>query len=380
MSDSPLKLEIVQGDVLEYRADVLGLKYAQHYYGSDEAVSKLLLKKGVAEEEELKPGPGKYVWIHAGRVLPSPRVLFVGVPPLIHFGYGDIADWARRVIAITGRDYPDAEHVAITLHGPGYGLDEIEALHAELRGVVTSVQAGEAPAGLSRVSIVERKPGRVERLRAALAELAPTGSVSTKGEPAAALLDLSRYALASLGAKPTGKKASASRRSSWPKQGTRSVQPAPSSEVVRFAHGVARTNLQTNEQVERKPRAFVAMPFSPDMEDVFYYGIQNPVRQLGYVCERVDQEAFTGDILYQVKSRIENAEVVIADLTGANPNVFLEVGYAWGKARPTVLVIKKAEQMRFDVQGQRCLQYQSIKDLETRLTNELKNLPPTKKR
>jgi len=121
------------------------------------------------------------------------------------------------------------------------------------------------------------------------------------------------------------------------------------------------------------------MPFAPEMEDVFYYGIQTPVRQLGYICERVDQEAFIGDILDQVKSRIENAEVVIADLTGANPNVYLEIGYAWGKARPTVLVIKKSDELRFDVQGQRCLQYQSIKDLETRLTNELKNLPPSKK-
>jgi len=121
------------------------------------------------------------------------------------------------------------------------------------------------------------------------------------------------------------------------------------------------------------------MPFSSDMEDVFYYGIQNAVRELGYICERVDQEAFTGDILDQVRSRIENAEIVIADLTGANPNVYLEIGYAWGKSRPTVLVINKADKPGFDVQGQRCLRYQNIKDLETRLTNELKSLPPSKK-
>ena len=121
------------------------------------------------------------------------------------------------------------------------------------------------------------------------------------------------------------------------------------------------------------------MPFSSEMEDVFYFGIQNPVRQLGYICERVDQEAFTGDILDQVRSRIENAELVIADLTGANPNVYLEVGYAWGKARPTVLVINKSDELRFDVHGQRCLRYQSIKHLENQLSNELKNLPPNKK-
>ena len=80
-----------------------------------------------------------------------------------------------------------------------------------------------------------------------------------------------------------------------------------------------------------------------------------------------------------MRSRIENAELVIADLTGANPNVYLEVGYAWGKARPTVLVINKSDELRFDVHGQRCLRYQSIKHLENQLSNELKNLPPNKK-
>jgi hypothetical protein len=138
--------------------------------------------------------------------------------------------------------------------------------------------------------------------------------------------------------------------------------------------------LQSAATVENKPRAFVAMPFSDDMEDVFYYGIQNPVRQLGYICERVDQEAFTGDILDQVKMRIENAEVVIADLTGSNPNVYLEVGYAWGKGRPTVLVANKKDELKFDVRGQKCLKYQSIKDLEKLLTTELMGLGSRKGR
>ena len=39
MSDSNLIVEVVQGDVLDFAADVLALKYAQHYYGSDQAVS-----------------------------------------------------------------------------------------------------------------------------------------------------------------------------------------------------------------------------------------------------------------------------------------------------------------------------------------------------
>lgn len=111
-----------------------------------------------------------------------------------------------------------------------------------------------------------------------------------------------------------------------------------------------------------------------DMDDVFYYGIQQPVRAVGFLCERVDQEAFLGDILDRVKQKIETAAVVIAELTGANPNVYLEIGYAWGKGVPALLLLKDGQELRFDVRGQRCLKYERIRDLEESLAKELQEL------
>lgn len=324
MSDSKTALDIIEGDVLEFRADVLGLKYAQHYYGSDKAVSSLLVERGASRAEKLRPSPGKHVWIDPKSLLAARRVLFIGVPALENFGYPEIEQFAFEVLRISAQELPDSQHVAITLHGAGYGLDEVEALYSELRGLTKALRAGKGPAHLARISIVERSPDRVQRLRAALAEVSST-VLSLPGFTGAA------------------------------------VDPT-------------NLNLQSTAKVASKPRVFVAMPFSKGMEDVFYFGIQNPVRELGYICERVDQEAFTGDILQQVRSRIEDADIVIADLTGKNPNVYLEVGYAWGKSRPTVLLIKNTEELPFDVRGQRCLIYETIRDLELRLTNELKNL------
>ena len=123
---------------------------------------------------------------------------------------------------------------------------------------------------------------------------------------------------------------------------------------------------------ERKPHIFVAMPFAEDFGDLFEYGIQRPVRDLGFLCERVDQDVFTGDILERIKSQIETSAAIIAVLTGANPNVYLEVGYAWGKERPTILVTQ--EDPRFDLQGQRYLRYRRIKDVEEMLTRDLRVL------
>ena len=98
------------------------------------------------------------------------------------------------------------------------------------------------------------------------------------------------------------------------------------------------------------------------------------VKEAGFICERADISSFTGDIMSWVRKRIESSTLVIADLTGANPNVYLEVGYAWGAGIPTVLVMRNTEELKFDVQGQRCLKYNRIKDLEKGLASELKNL------
>jgi nucleoside 2-deoxyribosyltransferase len=75
-----------------------------------------------------------------------------------------------------------------------------------------------------------------------------------------------------------------------------------------------------------------------------------------------------------VRTRIETASVVIAELSDANPNVYLEVGYAWGKGRPTILLVKDEKALQFDVRGQRCLVYERIKDLEDMLAQELKGM------
>jgi nucleoside 2-deoxyribosyltransferase len=99
-----------------------------------------------------------------------------------------------------------------------------------------------------------------------------------------------------------------------------------------------------------------------------------------YSCERLDQEAFTGDVVAQIKERIEKASLVIADLTGHNPNVFLEVGYAWGRGRPTVLLLrrsnnpKKPDILPFGVSTQRCIFHEDATDLEEQLLRELRLL------
>ena len=125
---------------------------------------------------------------------------------------------------------------------------------------------------------------------------------------------------------------------------------------------------------QAKPHVFVAMPFAPEFDDHFHYGIQRAANSAGFLCERADLAVFTGDVIVWVKERIDSARLLVADLSTANPNVYLEVGYAWGKGIPTVLLARDASDLRFDVKGQRCLVYTNIRKLEELLTRELDQL------
>jgi len=103
-------------------------------------------------------------------------------------------------------------------------------------------------------------------------------------------------------------------------------------------------------------------------------GISGAVNAAGLLAERADKEAFTGDVMAWVTSRISSAQLVVADLSRAKPNVYLEVGYAWAVGIPTVLVIAKAEKPQFNLQGHTHIKYTSIKDLEQKLTAKLRAL------
>jgi len=276
-------------------------------------------------------------------------VLFIGVLPLERFTYKEIREFGARVIDIVSNEISHAEHIAMTLHGPGMGLDEVESLLAQFGGVHDAMLIKGTSNSIRRISIVDRNHERVQRLRNALQRNLASVNYTRKLKP-----DGSLYQIA------TGK-----------------IHRVMYGDVIKEINTISDTAASINSAgsgSESKPHVFVAMPFRKEMEDVFYFGIQEPSHNADLLCERIDTEAFTGDILSQVKQKIETAAVVIADLTGGNPNVYLEIGYAWGKGRPTILLVREEEEVKFDVRGQRYLKYETIKGLQNSLRNELKEL------
>lgn len=123
-----------------------------------------------------------------------------------------------------------------------------------------------------------------------------------------------------------------------------------------------------------KRHVFVAMPFAEELQDTYEFGIYAPVRRCGFICEKVDEASFTGDILQRITERITTAEFVIADLTGERANVYLEVGYAWGKGVPVILLAREGEQVHFDVSTHRCIHYKRIGQLARELEKLIRGI------
>ena len=91
------------------------------------------------------------------------------------------------------------------------------------------------------------------------------------------------------------------------------------------------------------------MPFEKEFDDVYQLGIKEACKEAGAYCERVDEQLFHESILERIYNQISKADVVIADMTGRNPNVFYEAGYAHALGKKVILVTQNSEDIPFDL-------------------------------
>jgi hypothetical protein len=98
-----------------------------------------------------------------------------------------------------------------------------------------------------------------------------------------------------------------------------------------------------------KPFVFVLMPFSPTFDDIYRYGIKKACEDQGCYCERVDEQMFDGSILDRIYNQIVKADVIIADMTGRNANVFYETGYAHALNKRVILLTQSENDIPFDL-------------------------------
>ena len=121
----------------------------------------------------------------------------------------------------------------------------------------------------------------------------------------------------------------------------------------------------------KQKKIFVVMPFAAEFEDVYILGIREVAEKMNLIVERADDIEHNEDILEIIQDRIQSCDVVVADTTHSNPNVFYEIGYSHGVKRSTILICRKGEKMPFDIQSKNIILYSSIVELRERLINRL---------
>jgi len=121
-----------------------------------------------------------------------------------------------------------------------------------------------------------------------------------------------------------------------------------------------------------KPFVFVLMPFSGKFHDIYKFGIKAVADDVGAYAERVDEQIYTEGILDRIFNQINKADVIVADMTGRNANVFYEVGYAHALNKIVLLLTQDADDIPFDLKHRQHIVYGgSIDELRTQLLPRL---------
>jgi hypothetical protein len=335
----PTKFTIQQNDITSAPSDLLLLKHAKGFHGGDLVVANELMVAGICSEKEISPRPDDFVLVETNNVIAPTRVLFVGTPPLRDFSYAQMYHFAARAIEILAEEKMPIGLLTTTIHGVNYGLDAIESFQSLVHGFQSGL-ARHPECRIGEIAFVEKRERTVRILKEALDKLriAPPAHF---GDGGTALEK----------AKPTTSREEGRKRP--PRQET--IEAEVISEPA-------------------KKHVFVAMPFSEEFQDIYEFGIYEPIRRCGYICERVDEPLFTGDILQRITGRISSAEFVVAELTGARANVYLEVGYAWGKNIPVITLAREGEKLHFDVSTHRCIFYRTIGQLAKELEKLIRSV------
>ncbi len=124
-----------------------------------------------------------------------------------------------------------------------------------------------------------------------------------------------------------------------------------------------------DETVELAPLCFVLMPFGRKMDaagrvtnfDSVYEKIIAPaVSQAGLEPIRADEEKIGGTIHKPMFERLMLCHYAVADITGANPNVFYELGIRHAmRPRSTVIVFAEGTVLPFDIALVRGISYKT---------------------
>ena len=102
-------------------------------------------------------------------------------------------------------------------------------------------------------------------------------------------------------------------------------------------------------QPEEKIDVFVLMPFNAKMEKVYTNHIKKMGEELGVTIRRADEIFSPRPFMEKVWDGICAAQLILADCTEKNPNVFYEIGMAHTVGKKVVLITRSDKDIPSDI-------------------------------
>lgn len=115
---------------------------------------------------------------------------------------------------------------------------------------------------------------------------------------------------------------------------------------------------------ENKLYIFVIMPFGDDeLTKNFEIYIKEPLEEEGHSIERIDDSIRATSIIRDIIGCIRDADVIIAELTLDNMNVYYELGRAHEIEQNIIQICQQEqENLPFDIRNVRTIRYKNSKE------------------
>lgn len=117
--------------------------------------------------------------------------------------------------------------------------------------------------------------------------------------------------------------------------------------------------------------AFVGIPFG--MKTVYTKGIQEVVESFNKMtCWRSDELRRTGDFTCKLCGMIQESKIAIFDISTHNPNVMMELGFAFALAKDVIVLKNKKASLPVNLGAFECIEYANVVELSKGLRQFLR--------
>ncbi|MFH4822631.1 hypothetical protein WL046_24075 [Vibrio alginolyticus] len=129
--------------------------------------------------------------------------------------------------------------------------------------------------------------------------------------------------------------------------------------------GILNSPMFENVKVEPNT-AFVLTPFNKNFDED-YQVVRDFFVDFGYRCQRGDDVIVSHNVLGHILEQMARSEVVVANITGRNPNVFYELGIAHALGKKVIIIARSPKDITFDISNNQVVIYSNHAELKKQL-------------